>query len=66
MMTCGERHAGTTGVNSMANKDRKHKLNKQNKQRNRTKHELERDLHYINQHEEVMAEQMGIYDWSRW
>lgn len=49
----------------MANKDRKHKLNKQNKQRNSAKHELDRDLHYINQHEEVMAEQLGIYEWSR-
>lgn len=41
-------------------KRKKQKRNTRNQQR------LARDLHFINQHEEVIAEQMGIYEWGGW
>lgn len=47
----------------MSVKDLKNKRQKRNRKQRK---ELDRDLHFINQREEVMAEQMGIYDWKGW
>lgn len=39
---------------------------KQQKRNTQKQNQLARDLHFINQREEVMAEQLGIYDWEGW